>query len=200
MNAIFSTLFLVCACLLLFISPDSFLPTLLESASKSAALCLSLLATYSVWMGLMQVWEDSGLSKSFSSLLRPFSKKFFKVEDSKTLDAVCMNLSVNMLGISGAGTPYGIKAVNLLDKAPQAEYASAMFFVLNATSLQLFPTSLIAVKIALHSANPNDIILPIILTSAFSTLLGVILTKGYFSLKKPREKQSFSLKSKGAGI
>lgn len=200
MNIVFTSLFLLCAFLLLCANPTTFLSALLDGASKSATVCVSLIATYSVWLGLMQVWEDSGLSQKLSKLLRPITRKLFATDDSETLDAVCMNLSVNLLGISGAATPYGIKAAQLLDKSPYPEYASALFFVLNATSLQIFPTSIIAVRVAMHSLSPNDVVLPMMLSSAFSTLLGAILSCLLIPKtdKKPAFLSTKPTKNKGA--
>lgn len=175
MNVIFFLLFCICAIGFLFLAPDRFLSTLLSGASKSATLCIAMLAGYTVWMGLMNVWEDSGLSRGVSKRLRPLAAKVFKTTDAATLDAVCMNLSVNLLGISGAATPYGIRAAALLDKTDRAEYASSLFFVLNATSIQLFPSSLVAMRTSLHSASPTDIVLPIFLSSLLSTALAVAL-------------------------
>ena len=122
MNILFVTVFILSSIILLFISPDTFLSALLDGSSKSATLCLSLLATYSVWLGLMQVWEDSGVSRAVSRLLKPVAKKLFKTDDEETLNALAMNASVNLLGISGAATPYGIRAAQLLDRAPNAEH------------------------------------------------------------------------------
>ncbi len=159
------------------LSPQVFLETMLDGASKSATTCIALLSSYAVWLGLMRVWEDSGLARGISRFLRPTAKRLFKTDNSAALDAVCMNLSVNLLGISGAATPYGIQAANLLDKTKNAEYSSAMLFVLNATSLQIFPASMIAVRVSLHSAAPNAILIPTLLTTIFSTALGVVLVK-----------------------
>ncbi|MBE5744897.1 MAG: spore maturation protein [Clostridiales bacterium] len=177
MNILFSCIFLLATLFLLFLNPEGFLSALLDGASKSGAICLSLLATYSVWLGLMKVWEDSGVSRGVSRLLKPLVKRVFKTDDAETLDAVSMNLSVNLLGISGAATPYGIKAARLLDTSPHPEYASSMFFVLNATSIQLIPTSIIGVRVAMHSAAPTDIVIPTLITTLFSTLFAVLLTR-----------------------
>ena len=179
MNTLFTLVFLACAFLLLCTSPDTFLAALLEGAGKGATVCLSLVAPYSVWLGLMRVWEDSGLARGISKLLKPLSKRLFKTEDEEALQAISMNLSVNLLGISGAATPYGIQAANLLDKTENAEYSSAMLFVLNATSIQLIPTAIIGVRVALHSANPTDVIVPTFLATLLSTVLGVCLTKAF---------------------
>jgi spore maturation protein A len=187
MNVIFSLLFLIAAAVLFFFNPPHFLSALLDGATKSATTCIALLSSYSVWLGLMRVWEDSGVSSLCSKALRPVARKIFQTDDTETLTAISMNLSSNLLGLGGAATPYGIKAAKLLDKSPNAEYSSAMLFVLNATSLQLVPTSMIAVRTALHSVAPADIVLPTLLTTVFSTLIGVFLT-WLFLAEKSKEK------------
>ena len=184
MNLLFGIIFLLSSFLLLCSAPENFLPALLDGAGKAATLCLSLIATYSIWMGLMKIWEDCGFAKGVSKLLKPAARKLLKTDDDAALSAVCMNLSVNMLGISGAATPYGVRAAQLLDKTDNAEYSSAMFFVLNATSLQLLPTSLVSVRVALHSAAPTDIILPTLFSTLFSTVLGILLTMIFIPSKK----------------
>ena len=176
MNALFFIVFSICTLSLLIFSPENFLPAMLDGATKAATLCVSLVATYAVWMGLMRLWEDSGITRGVSRLIKPVAKRLLKTDDEDALAAVSMNVSVNLLGISGAATPYGIKAAQLLDKTDNAEYSSAMFFILNATSLQILPSSLVAVRVAMQSSNPTDIILPTFLATVFSTTLGVLLT------------------------
>ena len=123
----------------------------------------------------MRVWEECGVSKKTAKLFRPLAKRLFKTNDENALNAICMNLSVNLLGISGAATPYGIRAANLLDKTQNVEYSSAMFFVINATSIQLVPASIIGIRTALGSVSPSDILLPTLFTTAFSTLFAVFI-------------------------
>ena len=191
MNLVFSCIFLACTFLLLCRTPNDFLSTLLQGSSKAATLCLSLLATYAVWLGLMRLWEDSGVAKGVSRLLKPLAKRLLKTDDEQALSAACMNFSANILGISGAATPYGITAAKLLDKTENAEYSSSMFFAINTSGLQLFPSSLIAVRVALGSASPNDIILPTFLCTLFSTVLSVALTRIFIPPIKHKEKTSF---------
>ena len=200
MNIIFIAVFVSSAVILLFTAPERFLSALLDASSKSAGICVSLLATYAVWLGLMQVWEECGISRAVSRLIKPVAKKLFNTDDDKTLNAVCMNISVNMLGISGAATPYGIRAAQLLDKTNDAEYSSCMFFVLNATSIQLIPTSIIGVRVAMDSQSPYDVVLPILLTSLFSTFLALFLCHVCIRPKKAGTGMRFIQKTKGAGI
>lgn len=182
MNVIFTYLFILATAILLFINPDLFLTSVLNGASKGATLCFALISSYALWLGLIGVWEQSGVTKKISQLLSPLVKRLFKTQDEETVNAISMNLSVNLLGIGGAGTPYGIKACQLLDRSDSAEYSSALFFVVNATSIQLLPTAIVGVRTSLGSVAPADIILPSILTTTFSTLLGISLTMLYFKL------------------
>lgn len=188
MNAIFLFLFIVCGSAVLFTDPELFLTTVLDGASSAASLCIALLASYAVWLGLMQVWEESGLTRRVSRLVKPLAKKLFHTDDERTLATVSMNLAANLLGIGSAATPYGIEAVKLLDKSPRAEYASCMFFALNATSIQLIPTSVVGVRAALGSGAPTDIILPTILTTALTTLLACTLV--WLFIGKPFTKKT----------
>jgi spore maturation protein A len=208
MNILFLFLFAVCGVCMLVKAPDLFLAALLEGGGKAATTCLALLSSYAVWMGHIRIWEDCGFAKKVAKLVKPLAKKLLLTDDEECLEAVSMNLSVNLLGISGAATPYGVRAANLLDKTEHAEYSSAMFFVLNATSLQLLPTSLVAVRVALGSANPTDIIIPTLLTTVFSTLLGVALTMLFIKPKKVGGRYALKLtpntgkipKKSGAGM
>ncbi len=205
MNTLFSLLFILCSFFLLCHSPDGFLVAMLEGGSKAAATCVALVATYSIWMGLIKVWEESGVARGVAKLIKPLTKKILKTEDEEALRSASMNLSVNLLGISGAATPYGVRCANLLDRTENAEYSSAMFFVLNATSLQILPASMVAVRVAMQSATPTDIILPTFLTTVFSTLVGILLTRVFLypKHKEQRKAPAFSYPNqtqrKGAG-
>lgn len=204
MNALFFIVFVVATASLLLLAPKNFLPTLLQGATKSASLCFALVSTYAVWLGLMQVWQDSGVTRFVSKITKPLVQKLFRTNDAQTLDALCMNTSVNLLGISGAGTPYGVLSAKLLDGTENAEYASAMLFVVNATSIQLIPTSVIGVRTALGSVAPADIILPTLLTTLFSTVLAVCLVLLLFpTAKREKNTPKFSVRNiytRGADI
>ncbi len=207
MNVIFTYVFIVAAALLLTANPEAFLSTALSGASKAGALCLALLSSYALWLGLISVWEESGLNKKISKLLKPLARRLFKTDDEAALDAVSMNLSVNLLGIGGAATPYGIKAANLFDKTQNAEYSSAMLFVVNTTSIQLVPTAIVGVRASLGSAAAADIILPSLLSTLFSTCLGVALTWLFFKIRSiartsnnaADKNQAVFIKTVGAG-
>ena len=197
MNLLFLCIFILSTLLLLFSSPDTFLVSLVDGASAAGAVCVSLIATYAVWMGLIQVWQDSGVSKKIAKLVRPFVQLLFKTRDEKTLEMLSMNVAVNLLGIGSAATPFGIQAAKLLDGSQFAESDSAMLLTLNATSLQLLPTSIVAMRASMQSVAPADIILPTFLTTLVSTLIGVLLCKLF--VKDNEKSKTVFYKSVGAG-
>ena len=176
MNAIFAAIFLLSAALFLVSDPDAFLAAMLDGGQRAAVLSLSLLTVYCVWLGFFKVLERSGLSEKFSRLLFPVTRRLFRSDDRNALSLAGANLSANFLGLPGAPTPLGIRATEAF-LAKNNAYAADMLFVLNATSLQLIPTTVIALRLAAGSAAPADIFLPTLLATLVSTLAGALLVR-----------------------
>lgn len=187
MNVIFAVCFFVCTLLLIFISPDSVLASMLTGGQKALDLTLKMTVIYAVWLGIFSLVEQSGLAVKTAKLLKPVNKKLFGTLPGKAGEYVSMNIAANMLGMSGATTPMGIKAIEELEKKHDTLYQIEMFFVINATSIQLLPTSVMSLRTSLNSLSPSDIILPTILTTLLSSIIGIILVKTF--CKKHREKQ-----------
>lgn len=202
MNVLFAAVFIVSAALLLFAAPQEFLPALLSAASSSSALCLALLSSYAVFCGLSALWEQSGVTSALSKLLRRPVKRLFKSDDPRFAESVCMNISANLLGIGALATPHGVRAAQLLDGAThigenRREYALAVLFTLNAASLQIVPTSVIALRTAAGSAAPSSVVLPILLSSAFFLALALPCTKLVYGAKRrlpAREKRGIAIR------
>lgn len=174
MNAIFSAVFLIAAAVFLLSDPEAFLPALLTGGQKAASLSLSLLASYCVWLGFFKVLEKSGLSDALARrLTRPLGR-LFRSSDREALAATSQNMAANFLGLPGAPTPLGVKATQKFLSAQNA-YAADMLFVLNATSLQLLPTTVIALRAAAGAAAPADIFLPTLIATLFSSVIGASL-------------------------
>ena len=177
MNVIF-TIIVVCSIgILLFISPEAVLSSMLSGGQKALDLTLKLAVIYAVWLGFSQLFVDCGLDKKTAKLFKPLNNFLFGKVDDKSAEFISMNLSANFLGVSGATTPYGIKAVNSLSKNTNNFYAVCMFFVINATSVQLIPSSVLALRSSFNAVSPSDVILPTILATTVSTIVGVLLVK-----------------------
>ncbi|MBQ9598870.1 MAG: spore maturation protein, partial [Clostridia bacterium] len=133
------------------------------------------------WTGIMKIAEKSGLSDKIEKLLRPLITFLFPNSSNEAKKFISMNMSANLLGMGNAATPMGIKAMQTLDKEnPRPEYASddmCMLVVLNTTSLQLIPTTIIALRTAANSANPFSVILPIWISSLAAVVAAVTVAK-----------------------
>ena len=204
MNAIFTVILISSLIALTFVAPAELLPTLLGGAEDAAAMALTLFCMYAVWMGLSNLAEKSGFSKGAARLLKPLTKKIFKTENDEACENIAMNMSCNLLGIGGAATPFAVKAINELEK-DKNEFAQKLLFVINATSIQLLPSTVIALRASAGSAAAFDIFLPSLICTAISTFCGVVLFLVLEKLKPRRKKPinkaytGVKLKFKGHG-
>ncbi len=182
MNIIFAVITLASACVMLVLSPADFLPAMLDGGLNAAKCALTLFTIYVVWMGLSAVAEDSRLTRHAARLLSPVCKRVFKVGDGEATEAIAMNIGCNLLGIGGAATPYAVKAIERLEKEKNY-YAQDLLFVINGTSIQLIPTTVIALRASAGSAAAYDIVLPSLIATAVSTLSGVAIYLLFTRLK-----------------
>lgn len=174
MNAIFAVIFICSLIAITIIAPEKLLPSLLGGAENSLKMAVTLFCIYAVWMGLSRLAEKSGLSRGAARALKPVARRLFKTNDETALQSIAMNLSCNLLGIGGAATPYAVKAIGALEKSKN-DYAQKLLFVINATSIQILPTTVIALRAGAGSAAAFDIFLPSLICTAFSTVLAAML-------------------------
>lgn len=180
MNLIFSIIFIFSAISLCFLNPNEVLTAMTNGASKSVELAIGLVAIYAVWSGILQIAEKAGLIKKLSKLLKPIINRLFKNIDEKTHDLIAINLSANLLGMGGIATPAGIDATTEMTRKNNHDGA-CLLFILASTSLQLLPTTVVSIRQSFGSANPFDIFLPSLISSAISTAVGITL---YFITKR----------------
>lgn len=171
MNAIFTVIFLLSAVVLCFTAPADFLPALLDGGMNAAKCCLTLFCIYAVWMGLSAVAEDARLTEKAAKLLSKPCGRLFRTKNKSAIESITMNLSCNLLGIGGAATPYAVKAINSLEEDGNT-FAQNLLFIVNATSVQLIPTTVIALRAAAGSAAAYDIALPSLIATFVSTFTG----------------------------
>lgn len=177
MNVIFTCFMIISIIILLFCEPNLVLSSMLAGGEKALSLSLKMVVIYAVWLGIFEILDKTGLSNKLSKLLKPINKWLYGDIPTRANDFISLNMTANILGMSGATTPMGIRSVLELEKYPNTEYAIAMFFVINATSIQLIPSSVLALRTSLGSSSPTDIILPTILATFLSTIIGVLLVK-----------------------
>lgn len=185
MNKVWIYIVTIGSIVILFVCPESLMPTMVSAGEKSIKLCLNLVGVYTVWMGLLQLLDDCGLTQKLSFVLSPVIDKLFGKLDETTKKLISINLSANILGVGGASTPSGIKAMSRLDnKSGKPTKAMIMLVVINATSIQLLPTTVIGMRITAGSANPADIILPSLIATFVTSMLGIVLVNFFCKIKK----------------
>ena len=161
---------------LLITNPSAVLAEMIGASASTLELCIELCAIYAVWLGIVELVEISGLGEKLAKLLRPLIKKIFKIDDHETQKIIAMNVSANMLGIGNASTPLGIKAMKKLDDGSgKANFAMIMLIVVNATSIQLLPTTVIGLRASAGSTSSADIILPTLIATTITTACGIFL-------------------------
>ena len=159
---------------LCIIRPDSFLPALIEGAGRAVTSFASLFCVYALWMGLSKVCEDANITAWLANKLAPLTGRIFRTKNKSGAQYASMNVCCNMIGLGGAATPYGIKAMKEFDGDGNL-YGRNLLFILNATSVQIFPATVIGLRAAGGSASAADIFLPALITTAICTGLAVAL-------------------------
>ncbi|HEY8419667.1 MAG TPA: hypothetical protein VIL03_04465 [Clostridia bacterium] len=172
-----------------FIKPQDTLQGMIDAVNGALKLSFSLMALYAIWLGLLNILEQTGFNKKLSVGLKPMIYFLFGRVSDSTAEYISMNIAANILGMGNAATPMGIKAINSMDDGSGvATDAMIMLFVINASSIQILPTTIISLRTALKSANPADIILPTLITSFISVVTSVLLVKIILKIKNKKAK------------
>lgn len=178
MNKIWLFMMFTSIGILLWTSPASVLGEMISASAGALKLCVELAGVYALWLGILELVDASGLGEKLAKLLRPVIRKLFKINNSEIERMIALNMSANMLGLGNAATPMGIKAMKALDDGSGiATPAMIMLIVLNATSIQLLPSTVIGLRASAGSASPADIILPTLIATFVTSCLGVLLVK-----------------------
>ncbi len=174
MNLIFTLIFLLSLVIFSFFSPDKALSAMTDGGQKAVTLSMSLIVIYSIWSGVLQIAEDSGIVKKISKKLKPLIKILFSDPTDDEAEDLAVNISANLLGMGGIATPAGISATTKMCGRKNFEGATTLF-VLASTSIQLLPTTVISLRQSFSSAKPSVVFLPSLLSSIVCTATGVSL-------------------------
>lgn len=181
MNKIWIFLFTLSIISLCLFDPSKVLTGMLTASNNAVKLSLELCAVYAIWMGIFTILEKSGLSKKVSKLLSPIINKIFGKNNLSTesRDYISMNISANLLGMGGAATPLGIKAIESMQKdnpnKSTVTFPMIMLIAISCSSVQLLPTSIIGMLANAGSSNPSSIIFSSIICSFLSTTIAILL-------------------------
>ncbi|MFA6404160.1 MAG: nucleoside recognition domain-containing protein [Salinivirgaceae bacterium] len=187
--AFFFLAFVIALIKLVLFGDTTVFPAIMSStfdmAKTGFELSLGLAGVMTLWLGIMRVGENGGMVNILSRWLGPFFSKLFPEipKNHPATGSIMMNLASNMLGLDNAATPLGLKAMNQLQEInpdkTRASNAMIMFLVLNTSGLTIIPVSIMVYRAQLGAADPSDIFIPILLSTFFSTLAGIIAVSLY---------------------
>ncbi|MBR1585210.1 MAG: spore maturation protein [Clostridia bacterium] len=150
----------------------------LSAAGEGVETAIGLAGGFAFFCGLMEILRRAGVMDGLARWLRPMLC-FLMGRDlpEDAVPYVTMNLAANALGLGNAATPMGMEAARRMARGESAGNALCLFLVINSSSVQLLPTSVIALRAAAGSAHPGAIALPALLATGISTAVGVISCK-----------------------
>ena len=166
----------------------------LDSAGEAISLCITMAGVMALWMGLMEIGQQSGLVERLTKGIGPFLNFMFPriPKGHPARGYIATNIIANVLGLGWACTPAGLKAMEALaelekergnpqyldtDKVRSASSEMCTFLILNISSLQLIPVNMIAYRSQYGSVNPAIIVGPAIVATAVSTVAAVAFCK-----------------------
>lgn len=155
----------------------------LSAASTAVEIAIGLIGIMALWLGVMKVAEEAGLTKVIARVVRPVTRRLFPTipSDHPAISAMIMNIAANMLGLSNAATPLGLKAMEELDELNpnkgEATDDMCTFLVINTSAITMIPATAIAIRASMGSANPQMIIIPSILAATCATIVGLTAVK-----------------------
>ncbi len=155
----------------------------MSGAADGITFILELAGIMCFWTGIMAIAERGKLTGVFARILRPVTKLLFPniAPKSPAMNAIVMNMTANMLGMSNAATPLGLTAMSELDKlnkkSKTASNAMCMFVVINTASIQIIPATIIALRRGAGSAVPAEIVVPVWIASIATLAVGITAAK-----------------------
>ncbi len=189
-----------CMCLISFVfaiytgNSEGLLIAVLDGASGAVTLTISLCGMMALWCGIMKVFEGAGLIERLSRLLSPLLRRCFSAayRSGEGIGEISANISANLLGIGNAATPLALAAMKKLQAInPDKSTASADMItlaVMNTASLNIIPSTIIALRRAAGSAEPHAVIAPIWIVSAACATLALLLTVSLSKLTRRERK------------
>lgn len=172
---------------------DKLNESIFSSTSESVNLCISLLGTNCLWNGIMQIANKTSIIDRLTNLLKPAMNFLFpELKQEKEIQKeISLNVIANILGLGNAATPLGLKAMKSMQKKnPKKDTLTnsmITFIVLNTASLQIIPTTVIAIRSSMNSKNPTSIVFPVWIATICAAIAGITATKLFIKLTERKK-------------
>ncbi len=155
----------------------------IDAASNAVTIAIGLVGVMALWLGIMRIADQSGLMSLLARAISPIMKRLFSEvpPDHPAMGSMIMNIAANMLGLSNAATPLGLKAMEDLEKLNRtpgvATNAMCLFLTINTAGLQLIPASMISLLASAGSKEPTAIIGTTVASTFIALVAGVTAAK-----------------------
>lgn len=166
---------------------------IINCGSTSLDLFLAMFPMMILWSGIMNIAKKAGILEWLANLMKPLFRIIFPEidENDETLGYIASNLTINMLGIHNASTPFGLKAMKCMQEKnkdkKKATRSMITFLVLNTSGVTLVATDIIAVRSMYGSSNPTDLILVTIIATIVNTILALLMDHFLWKVSKKNE-------------
>ena len=184
MNIVWTVVTVVALVALTIANPGSVLTVCLDSSAQALTTALGLAGVYCLWLGIFEVADKCKLVEGLSRCFERLNKWLYGNVSKVASDYISLNLASNLLGVGNAATPSAISAIKEMEQGDKLSRSGAMLFVINATSVQLIPTTVIGLRASMGSHNPSDILLPNLLSTIVTSVVGVALVFAFYGKAK----------------
>lgn len=175
MNIVWTVITALSIAVLAITNPQSVLSVCVDSGGQALKTALELCGVYCLWMGIFNVAEECRLVEKLAKKLRPLNRLLYGNLPQEASQQISLNFASNLLGVGNAATPSAVQALKLTEQGEKLSFAGTMLFVVNASSVQLVPTTVIGLRAALGSANAADVVLPNFVATLATAVVGVAL-------------------------
>lgn len=166
--------------------------TLITSGTSAIELIFKLIPLMCLWLGVMKIAENSNLinilSKHLSKIISPLFPEL--KGDTKSITYISSNIILNMLGVGNAATPFGLKAMQEMQKLNKnkdtASRSMITFLVINTSSVTLIPSTIISLRVLNNSSNPTSIVPLCIISTFTSSLIGLLLDRLFYLITRKK--------------
>ena len=166
---------------------------IIDCGSASLDLFLAMFPMMILWGGIMNIAKKAGILEWLANKMKPLFRIIFPEidENDETLGYIASNLTINMLGIHNASTPFGLKAMKCMQEKNKdkktATRSMITFLVLNTSGVTLVATDIIAVRSMYGSTNPTDLIFITIIATVVNSVLALLMDRFLWKVSKKHE-------------
>ena len=156
---------------------------IISSTTKALELSFKMIPIMGLWVGIMNIAEESNLFKKLTRLFTPILSKLFPEipKNHESLGYISSNIIANMFGLGSAATPFGLKAMKSLQKLNNnsdiVSNSMITFLILNTSGFTLIPTTVITLRMIYNSISPTDIVFPTLVATISATIIGLIIDR-----------------------